>query len=119
MSVTVEGSLLIKRIQSAHGPCRVGDRLTESDEAVPTDAQRSAASLESPDLQLFGDQLHALVAARQPVKLDPAIDDRWRFREQRNRLKSDLDYAFVPEEQIWYPQESERYQAYLADKAER
>lgn len=91
----------------------------KGDESAPTEAQRPAASLESPDLQLFGDELHALVAARQPVKLDPAIDDRRRFREQRNRLKSGLDYGFVPEEQVWYPQESERYQAYLADKAER
>ena len=68
---------------------------------------------ESPDLALFGDELHALVAARQPVKLDPTIDGRRRFREQRNRLKSGLQYGFVPEEQVWYPEESDRYQAYL------
>jgi hypothetical protein len=73
---------------------------------------------ESPDLALFGDELHALVATRQPVKLDPTIDDRRRFREQRNRLKSGLQYGFVPEEQVWYPEESDRYQAYLAAKAD-
>lgn len=91
----------------------------QGDEPAPTDVQRSAASVEAPDLQLFGDELYALVAARQPVKLDPAIDDRRHFREQRNRLKSGLDYGFVPEEQVWYPQESDRYQGYLADKADR
>ena len=72
---------------------------------------------ESPDLALFGDELHTLVAARQPVRLDPTLDDRRRFRAQRNRLKAGLQYGFVPEEQVWYPEESDRYQAYLAAKA--
>ncbi|AYH44527.1 hypothetical protein CDA09_14205 [Azoarcus sp. DN11] len=78
----------------------------------------TTGSDESPDLELFGDELHGLVAARQPVKLDPTIDDRRRFREQRNRLKSGLQYGFVPEEQVWYPEESDRYRAYLAAKAD-
>jgi hypothetical protein len=73
---------------------------------------------ESSDLALFGDELHARVAARQAVKLDPTIDDRRRFRAQRNRLKAGLQYGFVPEEQVWYPEESDRYQAYLAAKAD-
>jgi hypothetical protein len=76
-------------------------------------APPTTAPDESPDLALFGDELHARVAARQPVKLDPTIDDRRRFRAQRNRLKSGLQYGFVPEEQLWYPEESDRYRAYL------
>ncbi|CAL94654.1 DUF3275 family protein [Azoarcus olearius] len=205
MSVTVEGSLRIKRIQGANGPFCVGDLLTEIGEfrvkdpvldqfeegvytgryiiqrifswsytsngrlvveirarladlqiddgtestvpdapAEPDPADEQSQPAEegaespavareddkpaetasapvadaSPDRRLFGDELYALVVERKPVKLDPAIDDRKRFREQRNRLKSGLDYAFVPEEQTWYPAESEQYQAYLAGKSE-
>lgn len=204
MSVTVEGSLCIKRINGANGPFSVGDLLTdigefrvkdpvldqfeegvytghytiqrifswsynangrlvveirarladlqihagtesslpdstaEPDPADESTHDSSAAPVEcspaaekqdpspipcplpddSSDGALFGEELHALVTSRRPVKLDPAIDDRRRFREQRNRLKSGLHYGFIPEEQTWHPEESDRYQAYLATKSD-
>ncbi|NMG74240.1 DUF3275 family protein [Aromatoleum diolicum] len=89
------------------------DSSPDESEAIPCPAPD-----DSSDGALFGEELHALVTSRRPVKLDPAIDDRRRFREQRNRLKSGLHYGFIPEEQTWYPEESDRYQAYLATKSD-
>ena len=77
----------------------------------------SAPATGPSDEALFGEELYPLVAARQPVKLDPSIDDRRQFRQQRDRLKLELDYGFIAEHQAWYPTESEAYKAYLASRA--
>lgn len=132
MSVTVEASLRIKRIQYADGACCIGERLTEVGEFRIKQPEKTACRVDprvlpaanswpvadvSADRKLFGDELYTLVIERKPVKLDPATDDRKRFRAQRNRLKSGLEYRFIPEEQIWYPAESDRYQKYIAGES--
>jgi len=96
MSVTVEDSLRIERIEGTTGPSFADDL---------------------PDRSLFGDELYVSVIERKPVRLDPATDDRKRFRAQRNRLKSGLEYRFIPEEQTWCPAESRRYRKYIAGKS--
>lgn len=57
---------------------------------------------EAADLALFGPDLYPLVAAREPVKLDPTIE-RFQFRKQRERLREELHYGFKSIPQIWYP----------------
>lgn len=66
------------------------------------DLNQSDQGVSEADRALFGDELHPLVAAREPVKLDPTID-RLQFRAQRVRLKEGLDYAFKSATQTWYP----------------
>jgi hypothetical protein len=51
------------------------------------------------DAKLFGDELHALIAAKSTVKLDPTVD-RGLFRQQRDRLKA-LGYKFTAQSQDW------------------
>jgi len=51
------------------------------------------------DPSLFGDELFALLADRQAMKLDPTID-RVQFRQQRDRLKA-LGYTFNVKTQTW------------------
>ena len=89
---------------------------TEATDAVPERQQSAAPATEAGDEALFGDEIYARVAAREPVKLDPAIDDRRQFRQQRDRLKHGLDYGFIAEHQAWYPIESEAYKALLANR---
>lgn len=55
-----------------------------------------------PDLALFGDEIAALVATHEAVKLDPTIDDRARFRNQTARLR-ELGYEFDAKRQTWMP----------------
>ena len=88
---------------------QAGPALGQLDGAAPV--------TEASDEALFGDELFARVAARESVKLDPNLDDRRRFRQQRDRLKHGLDYGFIAEEQAWYPIESVPYQAFLASRA--
>jgi hypothetical protein len=52
------------------------------------------------DRTLFGDEIHQQIVARQPVKLDPTIDDRARFRSQTQRLRQ-LGYQFDAKTQTW------------------
>ena len=91
---------------------------TETTDAEPEPAQQEcvAPGTEAGDEALFGEELFALVAEREPVKLDPNIDDRRRFRQQRDRLKHGLDYGFIAEQQAWYPIESDAYKAFLASR---
>ena len=63
-------------------------------------------------IDLFGEELAGAIADRGAVKLDSTAD-RLRFRAQRDRLKAELDYGFVPDDQTWYPKESEIYLSYL------
>ena len=88
----------------------------EATEAAPAQQQGAAPATEAGDEALFGEELYARVAAREAVKLDPAIDDRRQFRQQRDRLKHGLDYGFIAEHQAWYPIESESYKAFLANR---
>ncbi|PTT81795.1 hypothetical protein DBR42_17615 [Pelomonas sp. HMWF004] len=60
------------------------------------------AAAQAADLELFGADIHALVASGQSLKLDPNIDDRARFRAQIQRL-GQLGYSFKSNEQTWYP----------------
>ena len=85
-------------------------------ESGPAQQECAAPGTEAGDEALFGEELFALVAEREPVKLDPNIDDRRRFRQQRDRLKHGLDYGFIAEQQAWYPIESEAYKAFLASR---
>lgn len=57
---------------------------------------------DSADVALFGDEIFALVRERAPVKLDPTIDDRVRFREQTARIRQ-LNYQFNASTQTWLP----------------
>lgn len=71
-----------------------------SDEKTPpSPAVPSHRTTDSDLVALFGEELAALVAAGDPVKLDPTID-RMQFRSQRDRLKA-LGYSFQAEQQSW------------------
>ena len=85
-------------------------------ESEPAQQECVAPGTEAGDEALFGEELFALLAGREPVKLDPNIDDRRRFRQQRDRLKHGLDYGFIAEQQAWYPIESEPYKVFLANR---
>ena len=85
-------------------------------ESEPAQQECAAPGTEAGDEALFGEELFARVAEREPVKLDPNIDDRRRFRQQRDRLKHGLDYGFIAEQQAWYPIESDAYKAFLASR---
>jgi hypothetical protein len=61
------------------------------------------AELARADRDLFGDDLHDLVARHQRLKLDPTVD-RLRFRQQRDRLRA-LGYEFDARVQTWMPRE--------------
>lgn len=79
----------------------------EAPAAKPKTASRSSgeakdAAAQAADLELFGADIHALVASGQSLKLDPNIDDRARFRAQIQRL-GQLGYSFKSNEQTWYP----------------
>ena len=89
---------------------------TADAESEPAQQECAAPGPETGDEALFGEELFALVAEREPVKLDPNIDDRRRFRQQRDRLKHGLDYGFIAEQQAWYPIESDAYKAFLASR---
>jgi hypothetical protein len=66
---------------------------------APAASARSGASGVDDDPALFGAELFELLAAHQPMKLDPTID-RVQFRQQRDRLKA-LGYAFNVKNQTW------------------
>jgi len=139
MSVNIEDLPCIKRMHGAHGPV---DEPTHNADAAPL--ERSPAEAQEPiprarpadsapdeskairypvlddslDRALFGEALHVRLTSRRPVKLDPMINDRRRFRAQRNRMKSGFHYAFIPEVQTWYPEESDRLRASLATRSD-
>jgi len=54
------------------------------------------------DRDLFGDEIFELIAERKPVKLDPTIGDRKRFRTQTSRMH-ELQYQFTAKSQTWFP----------------
>jgi hypothetical protein len=72
-------------------------------DAEPDETGSAAADTadlaDDPDWALFGDEIYALVLAREAVKLDPTID-RIQFRLQRDRLKA-LGYSFHAGSQSW------------------
>lgn len=94
--------------------------LVQPADPMPTPASADVADeADRPDgevplalINVFGDELAGMIAGRHPVKLDSTAD-RLRFRAQRDRLKAELDYGFVPDDQTWYPKESETYLSYL------
>jgi hypothetical protein len=47
-------------------------------------------------------ELYDKIRAREPLKLDPTIGDRVRFRMQRDRMR-ELNYQFVSKTQTWQP----------------
>ncbi|WP_454696764.1 DUF3275 family protein [Achromobacter aegrifaciens] len=62
----------------------------------------SSGSFDEGELQeVFGAELTALIAARQPVKLDPSVD-RSLFRSQRDWLSQRLSYSFRAASQTWH-----------------
>lgn len=65
-------------------------------------SKKNEAGTNTADLELFGEEIHELVVALKPVKLDPTIDDRVRFRTQAARLGK-LDFVFDPKRQTWDP----------------
>lgn len=77
--------------------------LTSSDPTQATTGTESttdtAAAADDPDLALFGAELHAQFAKREPLQLDPTVD-RQQFRAQRDRLKA-IGYRFNPKTQGW------------------
>lgn len=92
-----------------------------SDHNVPPapspDPDEDTSNAESDLTDLFDDSLAQAIAQREPVKLDPTID-RMRFRLQRDHLKNGgRKYGFIPDDQTWYPVESEAYQAFLSRRA--
>ncbi|MCB1927472.1 MAG: DUF3275 family protein [Rhodocyclaceae bacterium] len=90
-------------------------------ETATADPVALSASAESPEatlMILFGDDLARAIETRSPVKLDATIE-RLRFREQRDRLKRDLSYGFVADDQTWYPREAEAYVSYLSRRSGR
>ncbi len=85
--------------------------------APSPDADVPAKDAESDLIDLFGDAFAQAILQREPVKLDPTVD-RLRFRQQRDHLKNGgRDYGFLPDDQTWYPVESEVYQAFLLRRA--
>ncbi|MBL8345385.1 MAG: DUF3275 family protein [Rubrivivax sp.] len=82
---------------------------TQPAEAASSDAGQASADAQSPptkaaaaddpDLALFGAELHAQFAQREPLQLDPTVD-RQQFRAQRDRLKA-IGYRFDPKTQGW------------------
>ncbi len=70
--------------------------------AIPEEVEQVAAPAadpDDPDAVLFGPEFYLIVAAGEPVKLDPTID-RGLFRNQRDRLK-ELGYQFQKMNQTW------------------
>lgn len=54
------------------------------------------------DRELFGEEIFDLIALSKPVKLDPTIGDRKRFRTQTSRMH-ELNYQFTAKSQTWFP----------------
>lgn len=69
----------------------------QASSASPADARKSDSG--SSDVELFGDELVALLRDRSPIKLDPTVD-REQFRKQRDRLK-EIGYSFDAKAQTW------------------
>ncbi|HET9642742.1 MAG TPA: DUF3275 family protein [Burkholderiaceae bacterium] len=65
-------------------------------------ARKSEADEEAADIELFGEELYDKIRAREPLKLDPTIGDRVRFRMQRDRMR-ELNYQFISKTQWWQP----------------
>lgn len=82
-------------------PAQQEGGLVDADQPSDCDAESTPDRDDDPDRTLFGDELYAVVAERQPVKLDPTID-RIQFRLQRDRLKA-LGYSFQAALQSWQP----------------
>lgn len=66
-------------------------------------ATPEAQPVVTPDLQLFGDELYALLRDRQAVNLDPSVGVV-QFRQQRDRLRQ-LGYVFGSKTKSWYHSE--------------
>jgi Protein of unknown function (DUF3275) len=77
----------------------VADKSAKPVAARPVKAEPAVRTAAVDDLALFGEDLHAFVAARTDVKLDATVD-RTVFRHQRDRLKL-LGYRFAPQTQTW------------------
>ena len=85
--------------------------------APSADPDGATNTAESDLIDLFGDSLAQAISQREPVKLDPTID-RMRFRLQRDHLKNGgRNYGFIPDDQTWYPVESEAYQDFLSRRS--
>jgi hypothetical protein len=67
---------------------------------VPASQDGAAQGDDVVDREMFGDEIHQLVVARQSIKLDPTIDDRARFRAQARRL-GQIGYRFDSKTQTW------------------
>lgn len=64
--------------------------------------KKPTTSLTAEDHALFGDEIFALLQARErTIKLDPTIGDRIRFRNQAARMGT-LGYAFRAQTQTWH-----------------
>lgn len=85
--------------KSSQQPSRDDLARQRSDEGEHSSAATGAADEAAVDQALFGDELYALLAAHQPVKLDPTVD-RIQFRAQRDRIKA-LGYRFDARLQTW------------------
>ena len=84
-----------ERQSAPHEPAaQQGSDAHERDLATPCKADERDA-----DKTLFGDELHELLLAHQPIKLDPTVD-RIQFRAQRDRIKA-LGYRFDARLQTW------------------
>ena len=71
---------------------------TPTPAAAPVnDARKPAGKVD--DVNLFGDELVALLQECAPIKLDPTVD-REQFRKQRDRLK-EVGYSFDAKAQTW------------------
>ena len=70
---------------------------------APASQDGAAPADDVAEREMFGDEIHQLVVARQSIKLDPTIDDRARFRAQARRL-GQIGYQFDSKTQTWWYQ---------------
>jgi hypothetical protein len=93
-------------------PVRADSKATDNAKAKPAklSVSRKDAGTATPDpttqnedaaeRELFGDEICQFVVDRQPIKLDPTIDDRARFRAQTQKLRQ-IGYQFDAKTQSW------------------
>lgn len=73
-------------------------RVARKSAGTTTDA--GAAQDDAAEHAMFGDEIYQQIVDRQPIKLDPTIDDRARFRAQTQRLRQ-IGYQFDAKTQTW------------------
>jgi len=89
-------------------PRRLSRRARDEERPKParrahgTKVRNSEADEAAADLELFGEEIYEKLRAREPLKLDPSIDDRVRFRRQTARMH-ELNYEFISKTQSWKP----------------